>query len=342
MDLTTTYLGLTLRNPLVASAGPLSQTLDGIKSLADGGVGAVVLFSLFEEQLRREAARDIDLLERHEESFAEALDYFPEAALDERSLAQDYLTLVERAAREVDIPVIASLNGADVGGWAAFGRELQDAGAAALELNIYFVPGDLTTSGSRVIERHLDIVAAVKAAVGIPVAVKMSPFFSSVGSVALRLVQAGADGLVLFNRFLQPDVDIETLEANTTWALSTPDEGRLPRTWIAALRRHTTVSLAATTGVADGSDVVKNLLVGADVVMSTSALIRRGPGYAQTMLDELEVYLERKEFASLEALRGLLAVPVGTAGDAWQRSSYVTAMEHAKATYGRLEVPGTR
>lgn len=336
MDLTTAYLGLTLRNPLVASAGPLSQTLDGIKSLADGGVGAVVLFSLFEEQLRREAARDLDLLETHEYSFAEALDYFPESAMDERNLAHEYLTLVERAARDVDIPVIASLNAADVGGWVAFGRDLQDAGAAALELNIYFVPGDLTTPGSRVIERHLDIVAAVKEAVGIPVAVKMSPYFSSVGSVALRLVQAGADGLVLFNRFLQPDVDIETLEANTAWALSTPDEGRLPRTWIAALRRHTTVSLAATTGVADGSDVVKNLLVGADVVMSTSALLRRGPGYAQTMLDELEAYLDRKEFASLEAMRGLLAVPAETAGNAWQRSSYVSAMEQAKATYGSL------
>lgn len=336
MDLTTTYLGLTLRNPLVASAGPLSQTLDGIKSLAEGGVGAVVLFSLFEEQLRREAARDIDLLERHEYSYAEALDYFPEADIDERSLAHDYLTLVERAARDIDIPVIASLNGADVGGWVAFGRDLENAGASALELNIYFVPGDLSTSGSRVIERHLDIVAAVKDAVGIPVAVKMSPYFSSVGSVALRLVQAGADGLVLFNRFLQPDVDIETLEANTTWALSTPDEGRLPRTWIAALRNHTKVSLAATTGVADGSDVVKNLLVGADVVMSTSALIRKGPGYARSMLDELETYLERKEFASLGALRGLLAVPAGTEGNALQRSSYVTAMEKAKATYGSL------
>jgi dihydroorotate dehydrogenase (fumarate) len=336
MDLTTTYLGLTLRNPLVASAGPLSQTLDGIRSLADGGVGAVVLFSLFEEQLRREAARDIDLLESHEYSFAEALDYFPEATIDERNLAQDYLSLVRRASREVDIPVIASLNGADVGGWVTFGRELQDAGAAALELNIYFVPGDLTTSGSRVIERHLEIVAAVKDAVGIPVAVKMSPYFSSVGSVALRLVQAGADGLVLFNRFLQPDVDVETLEADSTWALSTPDEGRLPRTWIAALRRHTTVSLAATTGVADGSDVVKNLLVGADVVMSTSALLRRGPGYARTMLDELEAYLERKEFSSLEAMRGLLAVPPETSGNAWARSSYVTAMERAKATYGSL------
>ena len=149
MDLTTTYLGLTLRNPLVASAGPLSQTLDGIKSLAEGGVGAVVLFSLFEEQLRRKAARDLDLIERHEHSYAEALDYFPEADIDERSLAQDYLTLVERASRDLDIPVIASLNGSDVGGWVSFGRELQDAGAAALELNIYFVPGDLSTSAAR-------------------------------------------------------------------------------------------------------------------------------------------------------------------------------------------------
>jgi dihydroorotate dehydrogenase (fumarate) len=336
MDLTTTYLGLTLRNPLVASAGPLSQTLDGIRALADGGVGAVVMFSLFSEQLRREAARDIDLLETHAFSFAEALDYFPEPAADERRLAHEYLTLVQRAAREVDVPVIASLNAADVGSWVTFGRELTDAGAAALELNISFVPGDVTTPGSRVIERHLDIVAAVKAAVAVPVAVKMSPYFSSVGSVALRIVQAGADGLVLFNRFLQPDVDIETLEADSTWALSTPDEGRLPRTWIAALRNQTTVSLAATTGVADGSDVVKNLLVGADVVMSTSALLRRGPAYAATMLDELVAYLERKEFASLEAMRGLLAVPAEADGDAWQRSSYVAAMQRAKATYGSL------
>jgi dihydroorotate dehydrogenase (fumarate) len=336
MDLTTTYLGLTLRNPLVASAGPLSQTLDGIRSLADGGVGAVVLFSLFEEQLRREAARDIDLLESHAYSFAEALDYFPEPTLDERHLAHEYLTLVQRASRAVDVPVIASLNATDVGGWVAFAAELQGAGAAALELNIYLVPGDLTTPGSRVIERHLDIVAAVTAEVDIPVAVKMSPYFSSVGNVALQIVHAGADGLVLFNRFLQPDVDIETLEATTTWALSTPDEGRLPRTWIAALRHHTDVSLAATTGVADGSDIVKYLLVGADVVMTTSALLRRGPEYAQTMLDELELYLERKEFASLEALRGLLAVPTEAPGNAWQRSSYVTAMERAKATYGSL------
>jgi dihydroorotate dehydrogenase (fumarate) len=336
MDLTTTYLGLSLRNPLVASAGPLSQTLDGIRSLADGGVGAVVMFSLFEEQLRREADRDIDLLESHAYSFAEALDYFPEPTLDERRLGHEYLSLVQRAARAVEVPVIASLNATDVGGWVSFGRELQDAGAAALELNISFVPGDVTTPGSRVIERHLDIVAAVKAAVGIPVAVKMSPYFSSVGNVALRIVQAGADGLVLFNRFLQPDVDIETLDATTTWALSTPDEGRLPRTWIAALRRHTTASLASSTGVADGSDVVKNLLVGADVVMSTSALLRRGPGYARTMIHELEAYLERKEFSSLDALRGLLAVPSEAAGNAWQRSSYVSAMERAKATYGRL------
>lgn len=336
MDLTTTYLGLQLRNPLVASAGPLSQTLDGIRKLADGGVGAVVMFSLFEEQLRTAAARDLDLIERHEHSFAEALDYFPEATLDEKSLAYGYLTLVERAARAIDVPLIASLNGSDLGGWVAFSHELQDAGAAALELNIYFVPGDLLTSGSQVIGRHLEIVAAVKDAVDIPVAVKMSPYFSSVGSVALRIIEAGADGLVLFNRFLQPDVDIETLEANHTWALSAPDEGRLPRTWIAALRHHTTASLAATTGVADGSDVVKNLLAGADVVMSTSALIRRGPGYSQVMLDELVAYLERKEFPSLDALRGLLAVPASTEGNAYQRSSYVAAMEKAKTVYGAL------
>ncbi|NLI18022.1 MAG: dihydroorotate dehydrogenase-like protein [Actinomycetales bacterium] len=335
MDLTTTYLGLTLRNPLVASAGPLSQSVDGVRALADGGVGAVVLFSLFEEQLRRAVARDLDLIERHEYSFPEALDYFPDAPIEEKSLAHDYLRLVERASRAIDVPLIASLNGADLGGWTRFARELQDAGAAALELNIYFVPGDLRTRGSQVIERHTDIVAAVTDAVTIPVAVKMSPYFSSVGSVALRLVDAGADGLVLFNRFLQPDIDVETLEATTTWALSMPDEGRLPRTWIATLRHHTTASLAGTTGVADGSDVVKFLLAGADVVMSTSALIRRGPAHAATMLAELEDYLDRKGF-TLDGMRGLLAVPPDTEGNAWQRTSYVAAMEKAKATYGRL------
>lgn len=292
----------------MASAGSLSQTLDGMKVLADGGVAAIVMFSLFEEQIRRDAD-------------------------DHR--VRNYLTMLERASAALDIPVLASLNGADIGGWTSLSRELHDAGAAALELNTYVVPGNVRTSGTMVIDRHLEIVAAVTESVDIPVAVKLSPYFSSVGSMALRLVEAGADGLVLFNRFLQPDVDIETLEATTTWPLSSPDEGRLSRTWIAALRPHTTASLAAATGVADGTDVVKNLLVGADVVMSTSALIRRGPGYARTMLDELESYLIRKSFGSLDALRGALAVPAED-GNTQQRTSYVTAMEAAMATYGRL------
>lgn len=335
MDLTTAYLGLELRNPLVASAGPLTQTVDGVRAVADAGVGAVVLYSLFEEQLRGEVNRQIDLVERHSESFAEALDYFPDVAITTRSAAHTYLSLVSRAASAVDVPVIASLNGSDLGGWVQFARELADAGAAALELNVYFVPGDLTTVGSQVLHRHLEIVAAVKEAVRVPVAVKLSPYFSSPGNAALRIIDAGADGLVLFNRFLQPDVDVETLEVRSGFALSTPDEGRLPRTWIAALRHATTASLAGSTGVETADDVVRYLLAGADVVMTTASLVRHGVGHAGVLLDGLVAYLRRKEFASLDDVRGRLAVPAGS-GDGYQRAGYVAALQQAKELYGAL------
>jgi dihydroorotate dehydrogenase (fumarate) len=207
MDLTTTYLGLELKHPVVASAGPLSQTLDGVKGLADGGASAVVLYSLFEEQLRAEVARDEALIESHENASPEALDYFPANPITTKSAAYSYLSLLERSASALDVPVIASLNGADLGGWVEFARELADAGAAAIELNIYLVPGDTAASGEAVEKRHVEIVSAVTSAVGIPVSVKMSPYFSSPGNMALQLLDAGASGLVLFNRFLQPDVN---------------------------------------------------------------------------------------------------------------------------------------
>ena len=208
MFLDTDYLGLRLRNPLVASAGPISQTVSGVQSLADGGVGAVVLYSLFEEQLTQAAERDAFLEEAYADSFAEATSYFPARDTADAGVAASYLSLVERSAAAIEVPLIASLNGSSLGSWVHFARSLQDAGAAAIECNIYFVPGDLTLSGAEVEQRHLDILAAVKAAVDIPVAVKLSPHFSSVGNFSLRLVDAGADGLVLFNRFLQPDVTI--------------------------------------------------------------------------------------------------------------------------------------
>ncbi len=335
MDLTTKYLGLELRNPLVASAGPLSQTVAGIRSLDDGGVGAIVLYSLFEEQLRREAASIAELEELYDDSFAEAISYFPNVPNTRRDASHPYLRLVEEATRLCEAPVIASLNGASVGGWTDTARRLEEAGAAAIELNIYYVPGDLTMTGREVEQRHVDILAGVKQAVSVPVAVKLSPYFSSVGNMALQLDAAGADGLVLFNRFLQPDIDIDRVTIESGVSLSSPIEARLPRTWIAVLRDKVRASLAATTGVDTAEDVIKYILAGADVVMTTSALVRRGAAYAQVLVDGLEEWLEARNLPLAQA-RGLLAVPKDTATDAYERAGYVSALEKAKKTYGSL------
>lgn len=336
MDLTTDYLGLRLRNPLVASAGPLSQTVDGVRGLADAGIGAVVMYSLFEEQVRQQAARDAELADLHEESFAEALSYFPAAETAEPGVADRYVALIERAASAVEVPVIASINGANLGGWVRIARQLADAGAAAIELNVYFVPGDLHLTGAEVEQRHLDIVGAVRAAVPVPIAVKLSPYFSSPGNMALRLVEAGADGLVLFNRFLQPEVDIEALTVTPSVALSTRFEGRLPRTWIAALARHTRASLAATSGVEEAADVIRYLLAGADVVMTTSALVRHGAGYAEVLLAGLQEWMRRRGYATVDDFRGLLAVPADVDGASYLRAGYVAALEKARRVYGSL------
>ncbi|MHA7862428.1 dihydroorotate dehydrogenase-like protein [Tessaracoccus sp. Y36] len=334
-DLTTTYLGLSLRNPVVASAGPLSQSVAGIKALADGGVGAVVMYSLFEEQLRREAEVAAALEEMYDNSFPEALSYFPTVPASQKDASHAYLKLVEQGAKAIDVPLIASLNGASMGGWTQQARRLADAGASAIELNIYFVPGDITMTGAAVEERHLEIVAAVKSTVDVPVAVKISPYFSSVGNMVLRLVDAGADGVVLFNRFLQPDIDVDRVTVESGVSLSSPVEARLPRTWIAVLRGKIAASLAATTGVDRPEDVIKYILAGADVVMTTSSLIRRGPAYAEVLVDELAAWLEDRDL-TLHQARGLLSVPKEAAADVYERSGYVSALEKAKATYGSL------
>jgi dihydroorotate dehydrogenase (fumarate) len=274
VDLATQYLGLSLRNPVVASAGPLSQTVDGVRRLADGGVGAVVLYSLFEEQLRHEAARDIYLEEIHEESFAESLTYFPTVPSNDSGLSDNYLRLLEQAAEAVDVPVLGSINGSTLGSWAEFARQMQDAGAAAIELNVYLVPGDVTVDGMVIERRHLDILGLVKEAVSIPVAMKLSPYFSSFGNMAMRLDEAGADGLVLFNRFMQPEVDrgqdrgglgTSTCRVGGIAAAAHLDRG--------CVQRHGSASsLAGVDGRRDGADdVVRYLLAGADVVMTTSA-----------------------------------------------------------------------
>ena len=328
MDLSTSYLGLALRNPLVASASPLSNTLDGVRRLADAGVGAVVLYSLFEEQVRQEAERNARLADAGTDSFAESLSYFP-ADADADPGPRRYLSLLERAAAAVDIPVIGSLNGVTPGGWTSYARDMQDAGAAAIELNIYYVPGDPHISGREVEQRHIDILGRVKAAVSVPVAVKLSPHFSSTGEMALRLDEAGADGLVLFNRFLQPDIDPETLTVMPGLDLSSTAEARLPRTWIAILHSQVQASLAATTGVDGPADVVTYLLAGADVVMTASALIRHGPEHAAVLLDGLARWMGRKGYSCVDDVRGLLAVPAGPDRAGYQRASYVRTMRAA-------------
>jgi dihydroorotate dehydrogenase (fumarate) len=334
MELATNYMGLALRNPLIASPSPLSRTVEGVRRLADAGVGAVVLYSLFEEQLRHEAALNAQLTDAGTESFAESLSYFPTATETEPG-PRRYLSLLERAAAAVEIPVIASLNGVTPGGWTGYARAMQDAGAAAVELNIYYLPGDPHIAGRDVEQRHIDVLTRVKDAVSVPVAVKLGPHFSSTGEMALALDAAGADGLVLFNRFLQPDIDPDTLTVVPAVELSNPAEGRLSRTWIALLHGRVRAALAATTGVEEPADVARYLLAGADVVMTTSALLRHGPTYATVLLDGLTAWMDRKAFTSVDELRGMLAVPSCTDESEYERAGYVSALREANATaYG--------
>jgi dihydroorotate dehydrogenase (fumarate) len=333
MDLSSSYLGLTLCSPLLASASPVSYTVDRIRRVADAGVGAVVLYSLFEEQLRREAEHNMQMAAQGTESYAESVTYFP-ATVDHGQGAHRYLRLVERASAAVDVPVIGSLNATTPGSWARYARSMQDAGAAAVEVNIYYLPGDTRVDGHEVEQRHLDVLAAVKSAVNIPVAVKLSPYFSATADMAHRLDAAGAYGLVLFNRFLQPDIDPETLTTVRTVALSTASETRLPMTWIALLRGRVRASLAASTGVEQPDDVIKYLLAGADVVQSASALLRHGPGYAAVLLKGLRNWMSRKGYQKLDEFRGLLAAP-GHDRAAQQRAHYVAAVQDANSrAYG--------
>lgn len=336
MDLSTNYMGLNLRNPLVASAGPLSQTVDGVRELADAGVGAVVMYSLFEEQMRREAERMAELEVAHENSSPEALSYFPEVpgGSDATGVTQ-YLRLVESAANAIDVPLIGSLNASSLGGWVANANRLVGAGASAIELNIYLVPGDVTLSGAEVENRHIDILQCVRESVSVPVAVKISPHFSSVGNMCVALDRAGADALVLFNRFLQPDIDIHRMEVSPGVTLSSQNDARLPRTWIALLHGQVKASLAGSSGVETPSDVVKYILSGADVVMTTSSLLRHGAHHAGDLLEGLNAWLERKGL-ELDTARGMLAVPEDAEPMEYERRGYVAALARAQNTYGSL------
>jgi len=287
--------------------------------------------SLFEEQIRRETERDLDLAEAGSESFGEALTYLPVPVADGRP--HEYLSLIERARAAVNIPVIASLNGSTSGGWADYAHSMQEAGASAIELNVYYLQGDPFMPGRDVEVRYLEILHIVSAAVRIPIAVKLGPYLSSVGEMAIRLHEAGAAGLVLFNRFMQNDIDPDTLTVTSGLPLSSPAEATLPRSWIARLRGRVPISLAATTGVESAADVAAYLLAGADVVMTTSSLLRHGPEHAVELLDGLQAWMERKGFESVEQVRGRLSTAAGADPSAYGRPSYLTTIEEATRAY---------
>lgn len=332
MDLSTRYLGLNLSHPIVASASPLSETLDGIKRLEEGGVAAVVLFSLFEEQIRQESAALSYLLDYGSDSFAEALSYFPR--IDDRTPGRDaYLDLIRRASEQTTIPIIASLNCITSEGWVDFAQQIEQAGAHALELNLYSLETDPTISGTAIEERYFEVLRQVKATIRIPIALKLSPFFSAFAHFAQRLDQAGVDALVLFNRFYQPDIDLVTLTVSPSLRLSSADEIRLPLLWIALLHGKLHASLAASTGVESPEEVLKYLLAGADVVMTTSSLLRHGPNHARILVEGLKQWMEAQEFPTLEKLRGLLSHSRIPNPGAYERANYIKMLESYRNPY---------
>jgi len=324
-DLRTRYLGLELRSPLVASASPLTGELDGLRRLEDAGVAAAVLPSLFEEQLTHDQVELDRLLETTSEHVGEALSYFPELE-DYNTGPWSYLQRVEQAKRAVGIPVIASLNGITPGGWVRQAKRMQDAGADALELNLYSVAADPRFGAAELEARDLELVAAVRAAVTIPLAVKLSPYFTALANMAVRIVEAGADGLVLFNRFYQPDLDLDTLDVVPRLVLSTSEELRLPLRWIAILRGQVRASLAATTGVHTGLDAAKVLLAGADVAMMASALLRHGPGHVRTVERELTELLAERDYDSVAQLRGSMSRSSMPDPEGFERANYMRTL----------------
>jgi dihydroorotate dehydrogenase (fumarate) len=325
MDLTTNYLGLKLRSPLVVSASPLSEDLDNLKRMEDAGAAAIVLYSLFEEQLRQDRLELNQNLQQGTESFAESLTYFPEP--DEFKLGpEEYLKHVAAAKKATRVPVIASLNGSSAGGWTDYARQIQQAGADALELNIYYIPTDMNLTGTEVEMTYLDILKAVKANVTIPVAVKLSPFFSNFANMAKRLDQAGANGLVLFNRFYQPDIELETLEVKPNILLSTPMAMRLPLRWIALLHGRLNASLAATSGIHRASDALKMLLAGADVTMLCSTLLRHGIPQIAAIERDLIAWLTEHEYESVSQLKGSLSQKNCPEPAAFERAQYMKAL----------------
>lgn len=329
MDLRTTYMGLNLKSPIVVSACPLSEETSNIVQMEDAGAGAVVLFSLFEEQLKKESAQYESIIRSTSNQFAEASDFFP--ALDHyHSGSEQYLEKIRKAKERVGIPIIASLNGITSEGWISYAQQMEEAGADGLEINIFFIPGDIHLSTAAVEYRYLNIIAEVKATVKIPVAVKINPYFSAMGNMASRMHENGADALVLFNRFYQPDFDINNLTILHTLQYSESNEIRLPLLWIALLYGRVPVSLAATTGVQSSDEVIKYLLAGSDIAMTASALYKNGIGYIKTMNRELEVWMNRKSFENIASFKGVMSQQHIADPTSFERANYIKILGNQK------------
>lgn len=327
MTLTTSYLGLTLRSPLViGAAAPLSEDLDTLQRLEDAGAAAVVMHSVFEEQICQDRLELHHHLEYGTHSFAEALTYFPEPETFHVG-AEHYLEHIQQAKAKLDIPIIGSLNGSSLGGWVDYAQNIQEAGADALELNIYWIPTDLDLSGAQVEAQYLEIVKQVKAQVTIPVSVKLSPFFSNTANMAKRLCEAGADGLVLFNRFYQPDIDIEALEVRPQLLLSTPQSLRLPMHWIGILYGRIPADLAATSGVHNAQDVVRLLMAGAAVTQIVAALLRHGVEHLRSIEQDLANWLTEHEYESVSQLRGTMSQQKCPDPSQFERVQYMKTLQ---------------
>jgi dihydroorotate dehydrogenase (fumarate) len=326
MKLDTTYLGLELRTPLVPSASPMSEDVDNIKAMEDAGASAVVLHSLFEEQIEKER-HDLHFhLTAHTDSFAEAPSFFPEPS-EFRVGPEDYLEHIYKAKESVGIPIIASLNGTSAGGWTDYASRIQQAGADALELNIFYLPNDINMSAAEVEQTYVDIVASVRRSVTISVAVKLGPFFSNMAHMASRLNEAGADGLVLFNRFYQPDIDLKRLEVRPHILLSTPQALRLPLRWIAMLYGRVGCDMAASGGIHTGTDALKMIMAGANVTMLCSALIKRGFSHIRTVEQEMLDWMEEYEYESVSEMRGSMSQRNSPDPAAFERAQYVRALQ---------------
>lgn len=327
MDISTTYLGLPLRSPLVVgSCGPLSEDISHLRQMEDSGAGAVVLHSLFEEQLEKDRFEADYYRSQGTESYAEALSYFPKQPLFHVS-AESYLEHIAAAKSMVDIPIIASLNGSTPGGWTSAAEQIESAGADAIELNLYAVPTDIGLSSESIEKNYLDIVRSISYAVNIPIAVKLSPYLTNIGNFSHRLSKVGVDGLVLFNRFYQPDIDIETLEVAPHVLLSTPQDLRLPLRWTAILYGTLPMDLAATGGIHRASDAIKMLMAGASVTMMVSALLRHGIDHIQTVEKDMRRWLETHEYDSVEQLQGCMSQINCPDPSAFERAQYLKSLQ---------------